>query len=342
MRESGRFGPVPTIAELEAGLASAPPATKDIRARLKAIRSIDALFKSAAVPKKPDIVAFYRRRVEQGIKALEDGPPKGQVRVVKFYSSSTVIRSADGCFAFDFCEGPCSPVWKRPEDTTDKFRTFHLTPTQRERIAKLVDVYFVTHRHHDHVSYDLCERMAKLGKPVIIPPEGKKWFTRGKAPFAAKLQTPPGDAVHTAGKIRWVHYYGRQYMEWIDGDHERPVKDSPKTVDNNCYVVELSGLKFAHAGDNREEAHVEWIRKWNRKGWKPDVAFALGIGKFTKDVGRLWNGRRIPVHEYEFRHERFNRMTWWLGRKPLQSLKHRPVLFWGEHLDIPAPKKPVR
>ena len=63
----GAFGPVPTIAEVEANLAAAPPDSTDYPARLKAIRSIDALFDTVAVAKDPKVIAFYRRRVEQGL-----------------------------------------------------------------------------------------------------------------------------------------------------------------------------------------------------------------------------------------------------------------------------------
>ncbi len=334
---ASEFGPKPTIEQVEALLAATPPTTADHAARVKTIRAIDALFDTTEVAKDPAIIEFYRRRVEAGLAALKAGPPPGHARIVKLYSSSTVIKTADGCFTFDFAEGPCGDTWGLPEATDDEFRNFHLTDEQRDRLAKLLDVYFITHRHHDHVSFALCERMARLGKPIIAPPESKAWFKRGKAPFAEAIQTPAPDAVHTLGKLSFVHYAGVQYMEWIEDDHERPVKDSPKNVPNNCYLVRLSGMTFGHCGDNRDAGHVEWARQWSKKGWRPDVSFALGIGKFTKLLARAWGGLRIHVHDYEFRHTNFNRLSWWLDRRPVAWPKRRPVLFWGEHLDVPLP-----
>jgi L-ascorbate metabolism protein UlaG (beta-lactamase superfamily) len=52
--------------------------------------------------------------------------------------------------------------------------SFYLTASQRDRLAEMIDVALITHRHHDHADFSLASRLIKAGKPVIGPAQLKK------------------------------------------------------------------------------------------------------------------------------------------------------------------------
>ena len=130
------------------------------------------------------IVSFYRNQVDKGLETLEQTQVKEGVHIFKFYSSSLILKSRDGTIAIDFCQGPVGNDYKlesysnegEPE-SSDYFKTdFFMTQQQRDRLAKQVDVYLITHPHQDHTDYSLAKRMSEMGKPIVGPEQLRyKW-----------------------------------------------------------------------------------------------------------------------------------------------------------------------
>jgi len=103
-----------TFAEIERALRDRPPAWEhgDVRASIAAaldqhvtVQVRDEMTDEERTQLQP-LLQFYRRRVDVGLDALERTPVQGGVLIVKFYSSSVVLKSDAGTVAVDFCQGP--------------------------------------------------------------------------------------------------------------------------------------------------------------------------------------------------------------------------------------------
>lgn len=99
-----------TLAEIEQMLQSHPPAWEHGTARAAiaggldrqvTVQVRDAMTDEERARLQP-LLEFYRRRVDVGLDALEHTPVSAGVLVVKFYSSSLVLKSAAGIVALDF------------------------------------------------------------------------------------------------------------------------------------------------------------------------------------------------------------------------------------------------
>lgn len=328
------------VAQVEAMLDAAPPGGSDSKARTEAILAVDELVASPKVVNDPEIIAWYQRQFEKGLQALESGPPEQGVRVVKFYSLSVVMQTKDACFTFDFCEGPSTEKKHLPaeQDLNPDFRNFHPTDGQRKRLANIIDAYFISHLHGDHLSYVLIDKMTAQGKPVIGPAQMKAMWKEEGAPFADKLPEFKPHVVHELGPITFRFYSGAQYMDWYDGEAcTAPVYQSALHRETNCYLLRVSGLTFAHFGENQDWNIRRWAEACRDAGWDVDIITSLGMG-VPPELLTLWDATSIAGHEYEYTHPEPNRYLCWLGDNPEEIIRTgKPwiILFWGEHLDLP-------
>jgi hypothetical protein len=145
-----------SLADVEAALQAHPPTLAASEARAKIAASLDRIVNVRVQDKMTDedrarlqpIAEFYRRQVDRGLDALERTRVTNGVHVFKFYSSSIVFKSAEGVVAVDFAQGPINNGGE-PELRDTRRTGFSLTPAQRDRLARLIDVSLITHRHHD-------------------------------------------------------------------------------------------------------------------------------------------------------------------------------------------------
>lgn len=308
-----------SLDEIDLLLDRAPPATDDVATRARALLALDKFIGFPEAALDPAVIAFFRRRMDKGLAALEAPPPASGARIVKFYSSSVVVKTRDACFAFDLCDG-------------------FSTPEQRDRLVNLVDAYFISHHHGDHFSADIAEKMIARGKSVVVTSEGKvKWAIPGQD----KLLAPKPGVVHTLGPISFRFYNGAQYCDYHDEKHMLHIFNSPQHAENNCYLVRLSGMTFSHSGENEDANVCRWAQAVRDEGWAPDYSFAWGMGYAAERLGEIWPGRmRIAVHEYQHDHHPPNRYTPWLGKDPeglIRAKQPYVIVFWGECLDVPSP-----
>lgn len=343
------------LPQIEEALAAHPPALAASPARAAIAASLDRLVDVRVREGLTDgererlqpLVAFYRRQVDRGLDALERTPVREGVHVFKFYSSSLVFKSAAGTIAVDFAQGPVNNGGE-PEARDTRRCGFYLTPEQRDRLARLVDASFITHRHHDHADYSLSRRLLERGRPVVGPAQLKTLWKD----LAPRLTVPDFTRPQRIGPAEFVCFLGSQYSRnGADASGQRvgfpnealPGADSETIV----YLLRIGGLVYLQGGENHVPADG-WLRLAIAAGFRPDLRGSTGQFQGARAIDSvlqaLGPGMLLPRHEYEMTHEGGgNRMTPLFtgsGGKALADGRSL-VLFWGEHFpltraDLPA------
>jgi L-ascorbate metabolism protein UlaG (beta-lactamase superfamily) len=315
--------------------------------RLKIMESLDALIDFSVkhdsfylnpgnVQRLKDMVQFYRKRVDRGLEALEKTKVKHGVHVFKFYSSSVVLKSAEGTVAVDFCQGPVQNDGE-PEKTDLYNSGFYMTPEQRNRLAKLIDVQLITHQHHDHADYSLASRLVKSGKTVIGPSQLKnKWKD-----ISSGITVPNYETVEKFGPVEIFTQFGYQYGQSIkleDGTTKGiPSTDPSSDSETIRYLIKIGQIIFLQSGENQTEAY-DWLTKAASLGWTVDVLMSPGQYQGERTVLKFLSNENIqyiklPIHEYELMHYNGGNRTAYLlkgGNRIAFSNKRLIPLLWGE------------
>jgi len=282
------------------------------------------------------IVEFYRRRVDRGLEKLEKLHVGKDVHIFKFYSSSVILKSAEGTVAVDFCQGPINNGGE-PETRDEYGSGFYMTPQQRARLAKLVDVSLITHRHHDHADYSLAKRMAAQGKTIVGPVQLKKSWKD----LAAAITVPEYGHVQRFGPCEIFTMLGCQYSTstvGADGQRggvpntARPDADSESVV----YLFRIAGIVFLQGAENHVPADA-WLKKGVELGFKPNVRLSVGQYQGQRSVDAVLKGLKpcflLPVHEYEMTHDNGGNRSGPLlrgnNRRAFDQKRTMPLL-WGE------------
>ena len=333
---AGENAPGPdTLAEIEQMLPSHPPAWEHGTARAAIAGALDrqvtvqvrdAMTDEERVRLKP-LLEFYRRRVDVGLDALEHTPVSAGVLVVKFYSSSLVLKSAAGTVALDFCQGPINNGGE-PEVRDDRRTGFYWTLEQRERLARLVDVSLITHRHHDHADYSLSRQLVAQRKAVVGPGQLKELWPD----LASGITVPDYDQEQRVGPVEIFTMRGRQYSRnapGADGQREGVPGENPdKETESVVYLLRVGGLVFLQGAENHVPA-TEWLRRGIAQGWNPNIVLSVGQYQGQRSVDAVLSQQppvfRIPVHEYELMHEGGGNRTlpWFSGEGARHSTNTR-------------------
>lgn len=323
-----------------------PPAFDHGDRRLKIMQSMDRLI-SFSVKHVPDeerlklkpkleaMVEFYRRRVDRGLAALERTRVTEGVHVFKFYSSSVILKSAGGTVSLDFCQGPVNNGGE-PEESDVYGSGFYLTPEQRDRLARLVDVALITHRHHDHADYSLARRLVGAGKPVVGPAQLKTHWPE----LAHGITVPEYETVQRLGPCEILTQFGYQYAtSRVGPDGQRYGMHHPdgpaRSSETVRYLFRLGRVTFLQSAESHTEAY-EWLEKAADAGWHVDVLFKPGQYQGARSVMEFLKGRdyfNLPIHEYELMHEGGGNRTAPLlegGSRDAFDRKRSMPLLWGE------------
>jgi hypothetical protein len=334
-----------SLAEIARALEAYPPRWEFGDQRAAIMASLD---KHITVQIRPDwteaekqqlkpVHEFYLQRVDLGLDKLERTQVTEGVHVFKFYSSSYILKSAHGTVAVEFSQGPINNGGE-PETRDIYGSGFYCTSAQRDRLAKLVDVYLITHRHHDHSDYSLAKRMIAQGKPVICPAQLQTIWKD----FAGQLIVPDYGQAQKFGPLEIFTMLGTQFSrnEPSGTGTERdgvpntaaPAQDS-ETI---CYLFKLAGITFLTCGENHVPAD-EWLRKGVALGFKPNVRMSLG--QFQGDralataLKTMKPAFRLPLHEYEMLHGGGGNRTGPLlqgGSRTAFDQRQIMPLVWGE------------
>ncbi|MCX7886719.1 MAG: hypothetical protein N3B01_05620 [Verrucomicrobiae bacterium] len=279
---------------------------------------------------------FNLRRVDIGLDKLEKARVSEGVHVFKFYSSSVVLRSAQGVVAVDFSQGPINNTGE-PEARDDFRSGFYMTPQQRDRLAKMVDVSLITHRHYDHADYSLSRRLIAQGKTVIGPAQLKALWKD----LAAKIAVPAYGTAQRFGPVEIFTMLGCQYArsEAPGAGTERvgvPSTDPNQDSETVVYLFRLGGIVFLHGAENHVPAEA-WLRQGIAAGFKPNVRLSLGQFQGERSLQAALKTMKplfwLPVHEYELRHAGGGARTARLLRGPNRKLfdnRQMMPLLWGE------------
>ena len=336
-----------TLGEIERALAKYPPAWEHGEARAAiaaaldrqvAVQVRDGMTDADRDQLRP-LLEFYRRRVDAGLEALERTPVTAGVLVVKFYSSSLVLKSAAGTVAVDCCQGPINNGGE-PEMRDDRRTGFFWTPEQRDRLARLVDLSLITHRHHDHADYSLARRLVACGKPVVGPRQLKELWKD----LADGITVPESGRTQRVGPAEFDAFSGYQYAQSrldADGQREGFAGEIPAAeTESIVYLFRVGGMAFLQGAENHVPAG-EWLRQGIARGWAPDVVLSVGQYQGQRSVDAVLRQLRpvfrIPVHEYELMHGGGGNRTspWWTGPGRLAFDRRQAMpLFWGESFHL--------
>ena len=329
-----------------------PPSFDYADERLKIMQSMDRLIRYSVKhvsdedraklkPWLEEMVEFYRRRVDRGLDALEETRVVEGVHLFKFYSSSVILKSADGTVSLDFCQGPVNNAGE-PEESDLYQSGFYLTRKQRDRLARLIDVALITHRHHDHADFSLARRMAAAGKAVIGPAQLKTHWPD----LAHAITVPKYETVQRFGPCEILAQFGYQYAASRTGpDGQRygmhPPGAPERSSETARYLLRLGGITFLQSAESQTEAY-DWLEKANSLGWQVDVLFKPGQYQGARSVMRYLEGHdyfQVPIHEYELMHEGGGNRTAPLlqggGRDAFDRKRSMPLLWGEDYLLVP-------
>jgi len=320
--------PIPDIAP---GLAATTADPADVAARIPLYQQLDAYARIEGISYYPPMIDLFHARMDLALAAIEQ-PPASGARIVKTYSSGFLIRTGEVCFGIDVVR----PLRTRPpEGTPAEPFEFQMTPAQTGRLVDVLDVLFVSHKHHDHCDIDLIKALLTAGKTVITArdPQLEGWLGE----LAAKVTWSDGSLAELPG-LRYEGYLARQGM--VPGENDAwPSTD--KDVPNIAFRIEAGGLAFYHTGDNRGESPVPWLTAGKEAGRPLDVMLPCLTWPrdLMRDVEALYpNLIMIPGHEYEFTHLGtgvgilYDRLRG-VGDRRLAA-RHGTVMFWGDALDL--------
>ena len=161
-------------------LLQAPPSFKVSHEREDALLRLDELFGEADSEISPVLGRFYRERMDAALGEISAYRGK-ECRFWKLYSSGFIIKSGRRTLAVDV-NGGCTPAPGRTRITlrTDQLRS----------LAGIIDEYYCTHSHEDHISATLCDALVRRGKLVVMPSEAaRRWMISGTV-AAERFRSP--------------------------------------------------------------------------------------------------------------------------------------------------------
>ena len=295
-------------------LKNIPPVFAVSPERENILRRLDTIFGEPDSEISAALGRFYRERVDAAlteIKAYHGKTP----RLWKFYSSGIIIKSDARTFAVDVNDG-CVPVQGRTE--------ILLRPGQIWKLADIIDEYYCTHSHSDHISPSLCDALARRGKRIVMPAESiRRWMICGAVP---------------AEKLRSDHC--RAFLNWQG--------DASGGLDCAMYLFTLSNGKnvFIRGDIYHKEGFDACMDKL--RSWKKTADYAFLTPYFTSGddpvdvLGKKFSCRFIPIHEWEFSHRAFGKSgpatqcynELYKDFQQWYRLGRMQILAWGESIDL--------
>ena len=208
-----------------------------------------------------------------------------------------------------------------------------MTPEQRDRLAKQVDVSLITHQDHDHADYSLSKRMLEMGKAVIGPDQLRNlWKDIGPKITVPEYETfqkfDPCEIFTTLG-----YQYGSRGVDEegtkIGVPHPEPGHDNESVV----FLIKMGNIIFLQAAENHMP-YNGWLKKAEDAGWKVNAIMQWGMYQASRSVRKfLKNYFALLIHEYEMMHDGGgNRTTHLLTGNGLRGVEEKRMmpLWWGE------------
>lgn len=257
---------------------SVPPRFAVDPVRQQLLLQMDELLSEADSETDFELGRFYRERVDQIIREVKaytgDAP-----RLWKLYSSGFLLKDRGRVTAIDI-NGGCTP---------DSGRTrMILHEAQFEALSDIIDEYYNTHSHRDHISADLCDLLAAKGKLIVMPQEAiRRWLISGAVP-AEEFSAPHVNV--------FVDYQGT---------------DAKKRLRCAMYLFTLSnGKTIFWRGDIYHQegfsACLDMIDSWGKTVDYASLTPYYSSGEAPVDIlARKYSCCFLNCHEWEFSHRRF-------------------------------------
>ena len=247
------------------------------RKREELLLQVDSLLGEANSERTAELCRFYRKRVDRvlaEVKAYNGSTP----RLWKLYSSGVLIKDKGKVIAVDVNFG-CVP---------GEGRTRLLLSARQVRIlAEIIDEYYCTHSHVDHLSPEICDALFRRNKLMVMPQEAiVRWCINGAC--AAENLTSK---------------HCRVFMNWqgnVNGG-----------LDCAMYLFTLSNGKTVFVRGDIYHAEgfdgcLEMVDKWQQT-----IDYALmspyhtGGGEApVRILEERYKCRTMPIHEWEFSHRK--------------------------------------
>ena len=325
------------------GILANPPALEHTDARHVALKALDERLMQPDSECAPDVIAYYHRAVDRALDALESEPPAKGIRLFQLYSSSVIVQTPETVFAIDLDQGPHE---NRSRTGPDAAVRFGMTPEHIARLARLVDIAFHTHEHHDHVDYEITKTLCESGKTVVVTASNREHWQ--DEPWAGRLIVLEQTLAkpHTVGvlTVDVLHDY-----QW---DNEAHTGGTPC----NAYLITTpGGTGVLSKGDiNCGLRLYGWLQIMAANGRHVDLVtgspgFWRGVNT-AREIDALFSPVWAIGHVWEFTHRSAGKPGGATGTYTANLMMTRHlfqkgtpvVLSWGEYLDLGPDRTPGR
>jgi len=232
----------------------------------------------------PEMVEVFDKATEEylaggrgaALKWLEGKAPEpGKLEICKVYNMGYFLRTSERTFAIDI-------RW----DGTER---------EAQKIAKKIDVIFLTHPHGDHFCETMLNAVVDEGKPIILPSDVLPAYQGG-----SKI-------IITDDIISPINIAGIN-IQVLRGDQG-------ENVPNNIYILDFDGWRVVHQGDNARHEIEAKLSEMTA----PDIVIAACWNKTHSILSALKAAQGadqrpllyIPGHENEMQHTVDHRESYW-------------------------------
>lgn len=310
----------PQMAWVEESLKAHPPVWPPSEERQQALMTLDGALHTIDAPRYPSIHNFYVHRIEEAIREMETIHVTEGVRVWRFYNMGFVVRTPTVTMGFDL-----RLDWDH-EDTGSFADT---RSNWSDRLARQLDVLFISHVHLDHMDSVMINRMLELQRPVVAH---TGIFKRRQTPLFIRHQpsplksVPESDEIHALKDLHLASGATLQYVPYPGHQADLP---------NTIYLVRTSdGLNVMHTGDLSGALDWAWLDQV-KKHYKVDILF---VNSWVNDFNRVLEGIKPGIvltgHEAELGHELIKRKTFFYSHElaRISGDAQLNVLCWGESM----------
>lgn len=288
------------------------PSLSEHPMRRAALIRLDDILHIESAPRKELVQKFYRQRMEQVVREIENTRVNEGMRIWKLYNHGFFVRTPSVSFTFDLVAGTRTPGFEISKETM-------------ARLVAQSDATFISHLHGDHASKEVARMFLEKGKPVVAP-EG---LWKDDAEFSNRL-TYPARSTDTVHSIRVQD--GRQALRVV----AYPGHQGTRVVNNVHLVTSPEGFTVMQTGDqwNEEDApgsDFDWLANVAR-AQRVDVLFP---NCWTKGLDRIVRGVDpgvvITGHENEMAHTVDHREDYTQTYARMHGVPYPMVLMtWGE------------
>lgn len=190
---------------------------------------VDDYLQQPNINRSSTMEKFFVRRVLTALGEIETTRVTQGVRVWHIYNHGYIFKTPKICFGVDVVTTRhiWNLAWNIPEEIP-------------YRLAGVMDLMYVTHRHSDHADMELISRMIALNKPVIVQDLVRTQFPDGAL----------GIESDTRKNIRGLIVFARPGIHVYDNGRNVPCVTYEITTD--------TGVRIYHTGDHDYAESLTW------------------------------------------------------------------------------------